>query len=174
MSSPSLPRLSNELVHEIFTWLPDSRAVAALNGTSRKFYQVWRSGAAAISNTVLPRCIECYANAEELVRHQIAPGTDTGSEGKGNRKADSAYREVLKRNERFAVNASKTANECKYHPTFVNEQRRLNYLRLRYRVHCMAELSYDRIAQREYAEATAMEDLEELLNDHLWPDVSYR
>ena len=117
MSSPSLRGISNELIVWIFQFLPKSRDVAALNCTSRKFYQIWRSNAALISEAVLPRSFDSYADAEELVRLQTAQAQEWEAEGSETDlpeldEASYAYLEVLKRNIRFASNASLISKEC--------------------------------------------------------------
>lgn len=177
-SSPSLPGIPAELVLEIFTLLPGRRDVAALNSTARRFYQVWRANAAAISDAVLSRSIHCYAIAEELVRFQTAQErrletieeeeeTDEFLEIDQD-QAREAYREVLKRNGRFIANAFIVADECRNLKIGGFSGFNDNHVRLRYRIHCVAALSYDRTAQNAYLGARSLSELHQMRQDSVW------
>ena len=185
MSSPSLSGLMNELVLEIFELLPDHHAVAALNSTSRKFYLIWRSNAAAISDAVLPRVIACYDSAEELFRFQRAQEREPETEEPetNEQKPDEAtarYRGILKRNNRLIANQCMISKECvdlftedigesfRNYPRALQEGPGFKYLRIRYRIHCIAALSFDRLAQDEYLEATPLEDLTDMRLEYIW------
>ena len=63
-------------------------------------------------------------------------------------EASAAYPDILKRNEHFTTNASMISKECK--DLFCESLRR------RYRIH------------REFLEATTLEDLLEMQDDHIW------
>lgn len=189
MSSPSLGGISNELVVWIFQLLPKSRDVAALNCTSRKFYQIWRLNAALISDAVLPRTLDCYADAEELVRFQTAQAQEWEAEGSETdlpelNEASYAYLEVLKRNIRFAANASLISKECTDLQVDANrrfyrnlrgpdgeDMQRENLLYLmhvRYRIHSIVALSNDQAAQDAYVEATSLDDLRNMDDESIW------
>lgn len=173
MSSPSLPGLPSELVLQIFTLLPGRRDVAALNRTSDRFYKVWRSNAAAISDAVLSRTIACYASAEELVRFQRAQEREleTIEEETDELEVDEAreaYQEVLKRNKRFTINASIISDECRNLSMVAFSGFGHDHLRLRYRIHSIAALSNDEAAQTAYLEATSLSELHKMRQDSIW------
>lgn len=189
MSSPSLPRLATEVVVRIFVLLPSCRAVAALNCTSRKFYQIWLSNAAAISNAVLSRTIDCYADAEELVQFQTVrerekEAKDWKTDKPETDEATDAYQKILKRNQRFTANASMVSKECTHLRVKANsrfyqglkapdgEKLRREYSRylthIRYRIHSIVALSNDQVAQDEYLEATSLDDLENMQDKSVW------
>ena len=195
MSSPSLPGLVSKLIVQIFKLLPNCRDVAALCRTSRKIYRVWVSEAAAISRTVLPRVIDCYDEAEALVRYQTALDQkwEAGKSDTDYPKTDDAYQKLLKRNQRFADNASMISRECTdmqaeayskldLRPPETDRRRRENFLHLaqiRYRLHCVVALSHDQAAQDQYLEAMSLPDLEEVQDQTTWsnsqrPDNDYR
>lgn len=172
-SSPSLLGIPSELVLEIFTLLPRRCDVAALNSTASRFYKVWRANAAAISDAVLSRTIDCYASAERLVQFQSAQerGWETIEEETDELEIDharEAYREVLKRNERFAVNASIISDECRNLRVGGPGNFDHNHLRLRYRIHCVAALSNDQAAQTAYLGATSLSELHQMRQDSIW------
>ncbi len=108
MSFPSLPGLVPKLIVQIFKLLPICHDVAALNRTCRKIHRIWASDAAAISNAVLPRVIDCDDEAEALVRYQTAleQEWEAGKSDTDYPKTDDVYQKTLKRNQRFADNAS--------------------------------------------------------------------
>lgn len=186
MSAPSLPGLANDLVLHVLQLLPNCRAVAALNRTSQKFYQIWRANAAIISDAVLPRAVFC---AEELesVQFQIAqererkakkPETDEQE----TEEAGDPYQKILKRINRFAANAAMILKECtdlltkglrnffqRGEGQAANEFR-CNLHRVRYRIHCIAALSSNRAAQDEYLGATSVGGLTTMEDDRLWTD----
>ena len=175
-SSPSLSRLPHELVLDIFEYLPERRDVAALNSISVRFYQVWRSNAAAISDVILSRTIDCYASAKELVRLQRAQERKRGDDDDGSEAGD-AYREVLRRNNRFADNAFLISRECRVLllPSHIGDEGCHEHLRLRYRIHCIAALSSDKAAQVRYVGATSLDDLRRMRRDKIWsnPRIYY-
>lgn len=189
MSSPSLSGLANELVDQIFRLLPNCHAVAALNSTSRRFYHIWLSNAASISTAVLSRTIDCYGDAEELVRlqtaqEQDAEAEDSETENLETNETDDAYQKVLKRNKRFGANASMVILECtelrveatgefyQYlegpDPEKFRHAHFLYLTHLRYRIHSIVALSHDPAAQDDYLEATSWEDLKNMQHGRIW------
>lgn len=195
MSSPSLPGIAVELVVRIFKSLPNCRAVAALNRTSRKFYLIWLSNAAEISDAVLLRSIDCYADAEELLRFQTAQEreweaeeseTDKSTTGEAADIHRDAYQELLERNKRFVANAFMVSKECldlqveESRMFFTNlfgpdgkEHRRKCFVPLthiRYRIHSIVALSNHRVLQDEYLKETNLGDLRNMQDDRIWID----
>lgn len=177
MPSPSLAGLPSELVLQIFTLLPGRRDIAALNSTSNRFYKIWRSNAAAISDAVLSRTIACYASAEELVRFQRAQERGWTIEEETDEseidQAREAYREVLKRNERFAINGSIIADECRNLRISGLSGFNDEHFRLRYRIHCIAALSNDRAAQTAYLGATSLSELNQMRQNSIWSNPKH-
>lgn len=176
--------------------LPNCCAVA--NST-----KIWLSNAAAISDAVLPRAIERYTDAEELVRFQKAQEQECEAEEESKTdepqtdEADDAHHNVLKRNEYFAVDASIVSKECAdlqaeainggfdqdLHGSEAEGLHRTIFRglkRIRYRIHCIAALSSHRAAQDGYLEATSLDDLKGMRDDsagtkprHYYIDFDY-
>lgn len=71
MASPSLANLPSEIILGICESLDDPRAITALDLNSRKLYNIWRLNTATMIKAGLPRAIDCFDLAQELV---IAPG----------------------------------------------------------------------------------------------------
>lgn len=76
----TITNLAPELILQIYQHLEQSRDITALNSTSQKLYSIWHLNAHSISDVVLPRAIDCYDSALELLEIQErVQGVDLGS-----------------------------------------------------------------------------------------------
>jgi hypothetical protein len=75
MTSTSPSRLAPELVLQIFKPLDSHHDIVALSATSRKINTIWQLNASTISKAVIPRSIERYDLAIELVDAQLTQST---------------------------------------------------------------------------------------------------
>ncbi len=75
MTSTSPSRLAPELVLQIFKSLDSHHDTVALSATSRKINTIWQLNASTISKAVIPRSIERYDLAIELVDAQLTQST---------------------------------------------------------------------------------------------------
>lgn len=63
----SLSDLSNELIVRVFECVDNISSAAALSHTSHHLHTIWRYHLASICDVVLPRTIECYNQARQLL-----------------------------------------------------------------------------------------------------------
>lgn len=102
MASRSLSDLPSELVLGIYETFDDHHTITALNLTSRKFYDIWRLNTATITKAVLPRAIDCFDLAQELL---VVQGRSPDGGQAGTREA------MLERSKHLLKNAAVALND---------------------------------------------------------------
>lgn len=70
MRPSSILNLPSEIILHVFQSVDSFAEVVALNRTRRIFHDTWRLNATSICNAVLPQAIDCFFDAQELVRAQ--------------------------------------------------------------------------------------------------------
>lgn len=66
----SIRNLASELILQVYQQFEQSFEITALNSTSQRLYSIWHLNAHSISDAVLPRALDCYDNAFELLEIQ--------------------------------------------------------------------------------------------------------
>lgn len=101
MAIASLSALATDIVLHIFKSLDSHRTIVSLNSTSTRFYDIWRLNTLSISNAVLPRSIDCFEEAQELLKVQSSSIIKDADQ--------SPYQVSLQHNRRLLSNASVVA-----------------------------------------------------------------
>ena len=150
MASRSVSDLPPELIIGIFSSLCDHHAITALNLSSRKFYEIWKLNTATITSAVLPRAIDCFDLAQELLDVQGRSSNSGKAEG---REA------VLKRSKRLLTNATAVVKD--YHSKILvfGVGNHVAFLRSYYHVWICIELWNDREARDSRLHAATLEEL---------------
>lgn len=150
MTSTSLSDFPAELILNIYESFDDHHAITALNLTSRKFYEIWRLNTATIAEIVLPRVIDCFDMAQELLVIQ-------GRSADGQLETRAA---VLEWSKRLVTIASRV---LKYYASGSNGLRKLleftEFTESFYLIWIILELYPDRQAQDLRLEAATLKEL---------------
>lgn len=91
MAHSPLTRLPPEVILRIFHDADDFMTVNALVRTSSIFHSIWLMNANSIARTILPRSIECYDEAHDLVQAQTCAQSTTNTHEDRNR----SHREII-------------------------------------------------------------------------------
>lgn len=180
MASHSLSDLPPELVIGIFSCVHDHHAITALNLASRKFYETWKLNTATIIKAVLPRAIECFDLAQELLAVQSKSPSFIGPQSlpkfltEGHNLAHSNYdveagggqaasREaVLERSKRLLINAAVVAKSYNSGIFVIDGGTYLTYITSLYRLWIAIELGNHREALDSRLQAATLEGLRDM------------
>lgn len=164
MASQSLSDLPPEVIIGIFSCLKDHRAITALNLTSRKFYEIWKLNTATITNAVLPRAIDCFDLAQELLAVQ----------GRLPNSGQAETREaVLKRSKHLLLNAAVVVKDYTSSILVFDAGTHVASLRSYYHVWIIIELRNNRQARSLRLQAATLEELRGMAKTFLWLFVSF-
>ena len=70
MAYSALEQLPSELIVQVFKSIDDFSTLSSLICTSPTFYAVWQLNTSSISVAILPKTIDCFDDARELVKTQ--------------------------------------------------------------------------------------------------------
>ena len=153
MASRSFSDLPSEVVIGIFSCLHDHHAIKALDLTSRKFYEIWKLNTATITKAVLPRAIQCFELAQELLAVQ------SRSPYGGQVETREA---VLERSKRLLSNAAVVLKGYSRRISVIDAGTYVAYIASHYHLWIAMELRNDREARNSRLQAATLEELRDM------------